>query len=380
MKHREEMSDVGGGMADFRIPSPRFHISKRILGLGVACAALAAVLMALAIEPARATPINKRPRHITEETEKAIQKGLKYLASRQSADGSWRSAGSYGAYPVTMTSLAGLALAGSGSTPTQGPYSPQVRKAVNYVVRSSQPNGLICRRGEEEARSMYGHGFSMLFLGEVYGMEEDEERQAQIRVALQRAVELTDRSQSRLGGWLYTPDMGGDEGSVTITQVQGLRSARNAGIAVPKKVIDRAMKYLEKSSLPGGGIAYRVGMGDPRPPITAAAVACWFNAGEYDNPLAIKALKFCKENIRVGGTGGDVWGHYFYAHLYMAQVMYLSGQKDWDEYFPKMRNDLLAKQKENGAWEGDSVGETYGTALALVILQLPYNNLPIMQR
>ena len=34
----------------------------------------------------------------------------------------------------------------------------------------------------------------------------------------------------------------------------------------------------------------------------------------------------------------------------------------------------------DGSWNGDQVGGTYGTAVALLILQLPYKNLPIMQR
>ena len=47
------------------------------------------------------------------------------------------------------------------------------------------------------------------------------------------AIVLISRSQSRDGGWLYTPDDAGDEGSVTITQVQALRACRDAGISVP---------------------------------------------------------------------------------------------------------------------------------------------------
>jgi len=263
---------------------------------------------------------------------------------------------------------------------TQGRYTPQVRKGLNYVLGSVQRNGLICRQGEEEARSLYGHGFSMLMLAEALGMEEDVERQDQIRFALQGGVQLIGKAQSRLGGWLYTPDMNGDEGSVTVTQVQGLRSARNAGIAVPKQVVDRAMKYLEMSVQPDGGIAYRVGMKGPRAPITAAAVACWFNAGQYDNPLALNALKFCKENIGIAQQGRGTWGHWFYAHLYLAQVMYVSGEKDWKDYYPQVRDRLLATQENDGSWQGDSVGKVYGTAVGLIILQLPYNNLPIMQR
>ena len=46
------------------------------------------------------------------------------------------------------------------------------------------------------------------------------------------AVKLIARSQSGPGGWLYTPDSNGDEGSVTVTQIQALRACRNAGIRI----------------------------------------------------------------------------------------------------------------------------------------------------
>ena len=354
-------------------------------GLAVSVLGLAIVMTAIVWFAARsgrvtAAPPAPRPPMVTAETEAAIAKAVAYLAAKQNSDGSWRNEGSYGSYPVTMTALCGLALTSSGSTPTQGQHAPQLRKAVNYLVRSSQRNGLICRRGEEESRSMYGHGFGMLFLSEIYGMEEDEERLNQIRWVLQKGVELTGKSQSRLGGWLYTPDMDGDEGSVTVTQVQALRSARNAGIAVPKKVIDNAMSYLDKSVLTDGGIAYRVGMTDSRPPITAAAVVCWFNAGQYDSPLAKNALQYCKNRISVRGAQDAIWGHFFYTHLYMAQAMYLAGDKDWNDYYPKIRDHLLHSQNDDGSWDGDSVGRVYGTAIGLIILEIPYARLPIMQR
>ncbi|MBK8269032.1 MAG: terpene cyclase/mutase family protein [Planctomycetes bacterium] len=323
----------------------------------------------------------KRPPMVTEKTEDAIAKALKYLATRQNADGSYRDQGMMGSYPVAMTSLAGMATLASGSTPTEGTYARNLRKAVTFILDSSQQNGLICRPGnDEETRSMFGHGYAMMFLAESMGTEEDPQRLARLRWVVQKAVDLTGKSQSRIGGWIYTPDMDGDEGAVTITQVQGLRAARNAGVAVPKKVIDVAMKYLEKSVQPDGGIAYRVGMAGSRPPITAAAVACWFNAGEYTNPMALKALRFCKREIGYGQSRQGVWGHFFYAHLYLSQVMYLAGDKEWTKYYPKMREHLLATQEEDGSWNGDSVGTVYGTSIALIILQLPYNNLPIMQR
>jgi len=320
------------------------------------------------------------PPMITDQTQQAIARGLEYLAHTQSRDGAWRSQGPMGQYPVAMTALAGLALLANGNTATQGKYAANVSRAAGFILGCARQDGLISRL-EEESRSMYGHGFSMLFLAQLFGMEDEPAKQARARRVLQSAVTLTARSQSRQGGWLYTPDANGDEGSVTVTQLQGLRACRNAGVAVPKTVIDKAMSYLEKSALPDGGIAYRADRrGSSRPPITAAAVACWYNAGQYDNPLAKKALAYIKRHIGKGGGRGGTWGHYFYAHFYMAQVMWLSGNEDWQWYFPSMRDWLLADQGPDGSWQGDNVGKTYGTAIALIILQMPYGYLPILQR
>jgi len=312
---RLSQTRVESALGRLSVPHPWNGRATRPARLCAVVRVLAVCLGLLPCSPASAQSRDKptllaaRPPLVTEETEKAIASALKFLASRQASDGAFRDQGGFGSYPLSMTSLAALGLMASGSTPTEGPYSPQLRKALTYALHCSQRNGLICPRGnDEESRSMYGHGFSMLFLAQVMGMEEDPERLARIRWVLQKGVALTEKSQSRLGGWLYTPDMSGDEGSVTVTQVQALRAARNAGIAVPKKVIKRAMKYLKKSVQPDGGIAYRVGMSGSRPPITAAAVACWFNAGEYDNPMALRALEYCKQEIGFGQSRSGVWG------------------------------------------------------------------------
>lgn len=322
------------------------------------------------------------PPDITPAARRAIDRGLEYLAGQQNRDGSWRTKGSVGSYPVAMTSLAGLALVAGGSTPTQGPYARNVSAALTFILKSARRDGLIAQL-EEESHCMHGHGFALLFLAECYGTEEDPQRAAQIKLALQRGIELTARSQSVAGGWLYTPDSGGDEGSVTVTQVQALRACKNAGIAVPKRVIDRAMKYLDDSTNPDGGIRYQVSdTGPSRPAISAAAVACYYNAGLYEDARARKALEFVESELSPRrGEPNRYFGHYFYAHLYMSQVMFLAGDAKWNDYFPAMRQILIDRQsRDDGSWDGDHVGPTYGTAIALIILQMPCKNLPIMQR
>jgi len=240
-------------------------------------------------------------------------------------------------------------------------------------------SGGLIAPGMGEGRPMYGHGFSMLFLSQLYGMTEDPERAREIHAVLSNAVQLTARSQSGAGGWYYTPTSRNDEGSVTITQVQALRSCRNVGVAVPKVVIDNAMGYLAESQNSDGGIRYAVNQinGRSRAPITAAAVCCWFNAGEYKNPRALRALESCKQELPPERPTG---GHDYYAHFYLAQAMYISNDSTWSTYYARRRDLMLLQQQVDGHWPGDRIGDVYGTALALIILQLPYDQLPIMQR
>lgn len=317
------------------------------------------------------------PRHMTEETLTAIRRGAEYLSREQGADGSWRSNGRTGSYPVAMTGLAGLALLGNGSTPTRGEYAKQVRKAMNWMIGQQQPNGLI-GGGGEEGRTMYGHGFGMLFLAQCYGMEEDVAKQQRLHALLRKGIELTARAQSPDGGWIYNPGDQGDEGSVTVTQVQALRACRNAGIHVPKRVIDQAIRYIERSQNPDGGISYSLGSRGSRPAITAAACAVLYNAGVYDSPMAQRAFDYAWKHCHPRQTGQ---GHDYYTQLYMSQACWQKAGEFWDGYYPAMRDRLIPLQQGNGSWrDSDNVGNVYGTAIALIILQIPLNQLPILSR
>ena len=61
-------------------------------------------------------------------------------------------------------------------------------------------------------------------------------------------------------------------------------------------------------------------------------------------------------------------------------AFYQAGDEYWDAYFPKARDNLLKQQQANGNWNGDGVGTVFGTALACILLQIPYKYLPIYQR
>lgn len=319
------------------------------------------------------------PPGVDQEIDESIRRGLEWLARTQANDGSWRNNGGYGSYPAGMTGLAGMALIGSGSTATRGKYWNNVRKSVDFLIRNSDPGSGVISVPQEEGRSMYGHGFATLYLASVYGMEEDVEKQKKLKKVLDKAVGLIASAQSSAGGWIYTPDSNGDEGSVTVTQVQALRACRMGGIVVDKKCIDKAVNYIKRCQTSDGGIRYSLNSGGgSRPAITAAGVAVLYNAGVYDDqPFVEKAYDFCKKQISVTV---DNTGHHFYTHLYWSQALYQHGGEDWVDYYGKKSKWLLKQQKKDGSWDGDGVGTVYGTAIALTILQLPYALAPIYQR
>jgi squalene cyclase len=289
----------------------------------------------------------------------AIHRGLDWIANSQSRLGHWSA--NEGRYSTAMTALSGMALLAEGSTTTQGKYAPNIRRAVDYLVSRARPNGLIGEQRDD--RYTYGHGYSMLFLSQVLGEEEDLDRRETLIEVLTKAVQFTGEAQTQAGGWGYVSAKDGhdfDEGSTTITQVQGLRGCRNAGIPVPKEIIDKAIKYIRQCTLPDGGVQYSSKGGGGRPAITAAAIACLFNAGDYNSD--------------------EGFGHWHYAHYYYAQVKYREGGKIWTDYRDKVFSRIVSEASPNGSWNQGYIGTIYTTAINLTILQLEDAMLPIYQR
>lgn len=309
----------------------------------------------------------------------AIDAGLEWLRRQQAVDGSWRDAGGYGSYPAAMTGLAGMAFLAAGSTPTRGQYWREVRAAADFLIRIADPSTGLISLPALESRPMYGHGFAMMFLASVHGMEEDVHQQERLAGVLRRGIALTVAAQSTAGGWTYLPQHNDDEGSVTVTQLQALRACRMAGLTVDKTCIDRAVAYLRRCQNADGGIRYALWSGpESRPAITAAGIAALYSTGIYDDqPFVERAFRYCEREIP--GQLADT-DHGYYTHLYWSQALWQRGGAAWRSYHERLTPVLLRLQQRDGAWSADGVGAVYGTAVALQILQLPTTQVPIHQR
>jgi len=304
-----------------------------------------------------------------DKTEASITRGLEWLGSHQAKDGSYGSLSHYGPH-VGITGLVGLAFMADGHMPGRGPYGHVVEKCLSFVVSQASESGLLA--AETSHGPMYGHGFATLFLAEVYGMTH----RSDVREALRRAVRVIVSTQNEEGGWRYQPVRNDADISVTVCQIMALRAARNAGMYIDKTVIDKAIEYVQQSQNTDGGFRYMLNSGGSAFARSAGGVAALQYAGMYGSDSIARGLTYLD---RFRPPQEQTVGHYFYGHYYAAQAMFLAGDKTWQRWWPAGRDELVSKQELEGFWRGQA-GEEYGTAMALIILQVPKRLLPIFQK
>ncbi|OWK38318.1 prenyltransferase/squalene oxidase repeat-containing protein [Fimbriiglobus ruber] len=324
---------------------------------------------------------------LSPEAQTIVRRGLEYLAANQAPDGSF-SDNKTGLGNVAITGLAGLALMAGGHQPGRGDFGNVVGRAADYVVArgaASVPTGYLQNADEVRSHgSMYQHGFGTLFLSEIYGMFPDPARQKRVRDTLEKAIALIRTAQNKDGGWRYDPFPNQADVSVTVAQLMALRAARNAGIMVPKSVVDKCVEYIKSCQQRDGGFCYIKGqtLAGSAFARSAAAVVGLFSAGIYEGREIERGLGYLMQFLPGRPRRGPVDAHpdyYFYGHYYAALAMWTAGGNYWAEWFPAIRDELIIRTRTGGVWT-DWHGASYATAMACIILQLPNNYLPIMQK
>lgn len=303
---------------------------------------------------------------MTPEIQKAINKGLNALAKKQNSDGSW------GEGPrIVATTQAALAFMSNGSTPERGKYKDNIAKALNFIMSKVDKTGFIT-----ESSRMYSHGFATLFLAEIYGTSQDKELNKKIKKLLTKATNLIVRAQGPHGLWDYSPSKSerGDI-SVSICQAMALRAAKNVGIKIDSNCIEKAIKGIKKAARKNGMINYTVpGPSNPSNACTSAGVCILQSFGEYDCIEVIAGLKHLEKQ-----TPDNLSTSYYYANYYCGLAMFQASNKHWKAWWPKLSKSLLLKQKRDGSWSGGGGGANFSSGMALILLQLPYRYLPIVQ-
>jgi hypothetical protein len=346
-----------------------------------------------------------------EESEKAVEASLEWLAAHQHARGYWEPIESTlgvepentakftnlaerqrsGFYSQTgLTALAVLAFLGKGYTHEDNQYAETVDRALGWLVSQQEANGFLGGRSNQYAR-MYCHGMATIALGEAYGMTKDPA----LREPLSRAIDFIVSQQYPDGSWRYTDwrRLTVREGDMSMFgwQLMALKSARTAGLAVPDGTMKRAIDFLIAQgdhlksrglSQHGGLAAYRLAE-RPKPSMTAEALFCKQMLGiKRTNRASAEAVDYLLENLPQRSKQ-DLY-YWYYGTL----AMYHHGGEAWRRWNEAMRDTLVADQRTDGdfsgSWNprapwGDYGGRVFSTALATLSLEVYYRFLPLYQ-
>jgi hypothetical protein len=320
---------------------------------------------------------------VYDEVDKSVDAGLAWLASQQKADGSWPGPGGSERNMNAVSGLAVLAFMASGNVPGEGRYGAVVQKGIDFIASRQSTSGYF---GGDGSR-MYGHGICTLALVEALGMSSDRQAFRKFKPVCERALALILRAQAvpkpqgQAGGWRYDPSSGDSDLSLTGWQIMALRAGQNDGFQIPKDSVKNAVAYVRASYNGQGGFGYQTNQGQSDA-LRGLGMLVLQLLGEHDSDEAKAAAKIIAQTpVQWGGR----W--FYYGLYYRVQGMNQVGGKEWEAYRGKVETLLRQNQSSDGSWpfpssseEQGEAGPIYPTAMALLTLSVRYKVLPIYQR
>ncbi|MCP4171025.1 MAG: hypothetical protein GY758_09675 [Fuerstiella sp.] len=331
----------------------------------------------------------------TEESEKAVNRGLLWLVQHQNSDGSWSlnrfQENCDGKHPVcsgpgaevsntAATGLALLPLLAAGNTHLDGEHAKVVAAGLQWLIDHQKPDGELLGPGDKQ--KMYSQGIAAIALCEAFGMTQHPD----FRESAQRSLQYIINAQNRkTGGWRYNPGEAGDT-SVVGWQMMALKSGEMAGLDVPIEThegIRRWLKSVEGNKPVGGQFGYTNRTVSPA--MSAEGLLCLQFLGTGRNDPAMRAgadyLLTQLPDVKQGRTS-----YYWY---YGTQVMYHMQGNYWQEWNTALRDMVVDTQIKDGHmagtwnpvdnWEKQG-GRLYSTSMKLLLLEIYYRHLPLYEQ
>ncbi len=335
------------------------------------------------------------------ETAKAVKQGLEWLARSQELgganDGSW-SPSAHGAtddsYRVAVTSLATLSFVAEGNSHIEGAYSASVAKAVAFLLRRQQHDGLL---GPRKGRYMYDHGIATLALLEVFCVTRD----MKLVPTVERAVNFILQAQTPAGGWGYTLAARSCDAIVTTWQVMALRLALGLGMKEIAVALRRTDAWLLCITNQRGEVGYSAINHFPNGPQTLTAMsltASYLMGRGGSDPVTAAGTEALLATIPPDAAFRERMSLDL-CHLWFGSLALLRTQGDskncWEPWNGKVRKALVALQQTaqdaesektglvsvGGSWTlidrwSSFGGSVYTTSLAILTLQSYYRYPP----
>ena len=332
------------------------------------------------------------------ESEKAVQLALEWLARHQLPNGSWslklsdcpqcggkcQNSGSTDA-PNAATALALLPFLGAGHTPTKGKYRQTVAQGINFLLQ----NGVRSSDGYDMRDSggrMYAHGLATIVFCEACAMGEAENRgrYKDLLGAAQAALNFIEYAQDpNEGGWRYAPREAGDT-SVVGWQLMALRSGDTGGLAVQPIVLQKTLNFLVNKVANSDQTEYGyTAAGGGSIATTAIGLLCrLFLDWSVQQPALLAGADALLAK-------GPAFGNPYYMY-YATQLFHHIGGQRWKAWNGQVRDQLIAMQVTEGEMAGSwfptapdphslSAGRLYVTALYCMTLEVYYRHMPLYQ-
>jgi hypothetical protein len=316
----------------------------------------------------------------------AVDKGARWLASVQGADGGWGQDGgeASSARPgerlessgndVANTAVAALALLQASRQ-----YEPQVERALAFVlqrIEASPADGLAItdRQGTQLQRKLgpcIDTFLSSMLLAQIDGRASTPALNARVRKALQKTVAKIEKHQQSDGSWNiaggWAPVLG------TSMASRSLFEAKNKGVAVDAAVLKRAENYTVSalSAAPrvaargaAGGVSAGILAAAPSAaPAEAAGVPLYQSAQALEqlsrtagdrvkNAKEITAIQGQLADAAFVGGFGSMGGEEFFSYLNISDSMKRVGGDAWSKWHADITQKILGLQNSDGTWAG----------------------------
>jgi hypothetical protein len=328
----------------------------------------------------------------SEDSEKAVQLGLAWIAAQQRPDGRWsffpNEAKARPNHPDNAaTAMALLPFLARGFTHKVGgnpnPYAKVVEDGLRWLVKQQKPDGDLRGGG-----NMYTHALCTMALCEAFNMTSDHS----LHDPAQKAFNFTLNAQSTNGGWRYAPK-GGADLSVTSWNLMALKSGQMAGFRVPDAALTKANRYLQSLRKPDGSYQYVAGQAGHSPPVpapmTAAGIVCRHYLQNYDS--SDKTSRADGVDVILKRPTNPARPNFYYLYYSMYALFPIGGDA-WNQWNPQVR-DLVVKLQNKGdkapnlkgSWDPrggsaiDAAGRLAVTSMALLTLEVYYRHLPLNQ-
>ncbi len=372
---------------------------------------LATVFVSLAVCAQPPSAVGEPSGPAADDVRTAITRGVDFLLKDQNADGSWggpqdsittwsgevwASAETFRAWQVATTGLCVAALLEAGTSEESGLAAD---RAIKYLV----DNANVKRANVWDTMNSWAYIYGLQGLAVAYGHPRYAESplRSEIAEAVPKYLDDLSRFQSLNGGWGYLefdlPRTRRPQGAMSFTTAAAIVSmefAKRQGFDVDQKVVDRAVRIVNRCRLPNGAYTYRV---RNVPNLHS----------EYIDQVkgALSRIQVCQSALMLAGQEIPLedrrfgLAHFFrdhkfleiamhrpvpheafyynsgyfymFGHYYAALVIERMPPEERSLYWPKLQREILKVQQKDGSiWDYDMhrYDRPYGVAFGLMAL------------